>query len=232
MIEQNRKAFSIFLQFMKARKSYIESLIEQGEHQCQDFKFEISDSKKIARTLSAFSNTDGGKLLIGVKDNGVPAGVRSDEEFHMLEAAAQMYCQPEVPLSYAEWQIDGKKILEVRVEKNRDALVSAPDKNGEYKVFIRLKDENILANGMFIKAWEQKKNGRSVNIQYTEIEKSFIETVQSKQPINFSQLRKSLKVTPQKLNQLILDFMMIDIIELHISEKGYFYCLKEKEEEA
>ena len=32
----------------------IEALIEQGEHQQLDFKFEVSDSKKIARTLSAF----------------------------------------------------------------------------------------------------------------------------------------------------------------------------------
>lgn len=214
---------------MIPKKSYIEKLIEQGEHQRQDFKFEVSDSKKIARTLSAFSNTNGGKLLIGVKDNGVPAGVRSDEEIHMLEGASQLYCRPEVPLKFTEWQLNGKKILEVDIEKSQDALVSAPSKNGEYKVFVRLDDENILANGIFIKAWEQKKEGRSVDIQYTETEKSFIETIEIRQPINYSQLRKQLKVTPQKLNQLILDFMLIDIVELQITEKGYFYALKEKE---
>ena len=49
---------------------YIHALIAEGEHQQQDFKFEISDARKIAKTLSAFSNTDGGRLLIGVKDNG------------------------------------------------------------------------------------------------------------------------------------------------------------------
>ncbi|MCK4854687.1 MAG: ATP-binding protein, partial [Bacteroidales bacterium] len=59
-----------------------------------DFKFEISDARKIARTLVAFSNTDGGKLLIGVKDNGKIAGIRSEEEYHMLEAAAELYCRP------------------------------------------------------------------------------------------------------------------------------------------
>jgi predicted HTH transcriptional regulator len=212
---------------MNPRKSYIEKLIERGEHQTQDFKFEVSDSKKIARTLSAFSNTNGGRLLIGVKDNGVPAGIRSDEEIHMLEAAAQLYCKPEVPLKYTEWQIDGKKILEAEVNKNKEALVSAPDKNDEYKVFIRVHDENILANGIFIMDWEQKKKGRSVDIQYTDIEKAFIENLNKYQPINFSQLRKRLKITPAKLNQLILDFMMIDIVELQITEKGYFYGLKE-----
>ena len=62
---------------------YIHLLIAEGEHQRQDFKFEISDARKIAKTLSAFANTDGGRLLIGVKDNGKIAGVRSDEEQYM-----------------------------------------------------------------------------------------------------------------------------------------------------
>jgi predicted HTH transcriptional regulator len=42
-------------------------LIEEGEHQQQDFKYCINDSKKIAKSLVAFANTDGGRLLIGVK---------------------------------------------------------------------------------------------------------------------------------------------------------------------
>ena len=88
--------------------NYIKNLIAQGEHQQLDFKFEIDDARKIARTLSAFANTDGGKLLIGVKDNGNIAGIRSDEEYHMIEAAAQMYCRPEPGFQTRKWNILGK----------------------------------------------------------------------------------------------------------------------------
>jgi len=87
--------------------AFIHNLIEEGEHQQLDFKFEISDSKKIARSLVAFANTDGGKLLVGVKDNGAIAGVRSDEEFHMVEAAAQLYCRPD-PLQPGNGTSTGK----------------------------------------------------------------------------------------------------------------------------
>lgn len=72
--------------------TYIKNLIQSGENQQLDFKFEISDSRKIAKTLVAFSNSNGGTLLIGVKDNGKIAGVRSDEEFFMVQTAAGMYC--------------------------------------------------------------------------------------------------------------------------------------------
>ncbi len=214
---------------MNSRKSYIEKLVEQGEHQTQDFKFEVSDSKKIARTLSAFSNTDGGRLLIGVKDNGALAGIRSEEEFHMLQAAAQMYCKPEVPLEFKEWNIGGKQILEVTIHKTENDLVTAPDKNGVFKVFVRLADQNILANGIFIQAWNQRKEARPVKISYTDIEKEFLSHIEKMQAISWSQLKKHLKLSPKKLNQLVLDFLLLEVIDLDISEKGYFYKLNNKQ---
>ncbi|MCK7530152.1 MAG: ATP-binding protein [Marinilabiliales bacterium] len=75
---------------------YINALIQLGENQRLDFKFEISDAKKMARTFSAFANTDGGKLLIGVKDNGRITGIRSEEEIYMAESSAHLYCKPAV----------------------------------------------------------------------------------------------------------------------------------------
>ena len=90
---------------------YIHTLIAEGEHQQQDFKFEISDARKIAKTLSAFANTDGGRLLIGVKDNGRIAGVRSEEEKYMIEAAAQLYCIPEIDYTLQTYIVEGKQVL-------------------------------------------------------------------------------------------------------------------------
>lgn len=70
-------------------ENYVLKMIGEGEHVRQDFKFAISDARKIAKSISAFSNTEGGKLLVGVKDNGKIAGVRSEEEIYMIEAAAK-----------------------------------------------------------------------------------------------------------------------------------------------
>ena len=65
--------------------SHVLRMIAEGEHQQQDFKTRIDDSRKIARTLVAFANADGGRLLVGVKDNGTVSGVRVDEELHMVK---------------------------------------------------------------------------------------------------------------------------------------------------
>lgn len=125
---------------------YIHALIAEGEHQQQDFKFEISDARKIAKTLSAFANTDGGKLLIGVKDNGKIAGVRSDEEQYMIEAAAGLYCSPEVNYTMQTYQVEGRSVLVVQIEESDRKPVYAKDETGKYLAYLRIKDENILAH--------------------------------------------------------------------------------------
>ena len=69
-------------------KRYIRSLINEGEHQQQDFKYRVSDAMKLAKSVSAFANTDGGRLLIGVRDDGhmsaIPIMLRGEPSLLLL----------------------------------------------------------------------------------------------------------------------------------------------------
>ena len=131
--------------------TYIHALIAEGEHQQQDFKFEISDARKIAKTLSAFANTHGGRLLIGVKDNGKIAGVRSEEEQYMIEAAARMYCHPEVSYHTQVYQVEGRNILIAHIDESPRKPVYARDESGRNLAYLRIKDENILATPVHLR---------------------------------------------------------------------------------
>jgi len=172
------------------KKHYIQQLIEQGEHQQLDFKFEISDSKKIARTLSAFSNTDGGRLLVGVKDNGIIAGVRSEEEFYMVEGAASLYSNPEIEFTTKEWNLDGKKVLEVIIERGINKPYKAPDREGNWKAFIRQNDQNLLANNVIIEVWKRQKSGRGTFVRYTEKEEILLKYLEDNQQISLAKFQK------------------------------------------
>ncbi|HNQ12507.1 MAG TPA: ATP-binding protein, partial [Bacteroidia bacterium] len=59
---------------------YITKLIQNGENETLDFKQEISDSIRIAKTIVSFANHKGGTLLIGVKDDGHIKGVNAEDE--------------------------------------------------------------------------------------------------------------------------------------------------------
>lgn len=146
----------------------IQTLIAQGEYQQLDFKFEISDAIKIAKTFSAFANTDGGKLLVGVKDNGAIAGVRSDEEYYMVEAAAQMYCKPEINFNVKQWVINGKTVLEVYIPKSISEPCLAKNDEKKWLAYIRVHNQNYLANSIWLKGWKRRIQPKGTYIRYTE----------------------------------------------------------------
>ncbi|MCD4834592.1 MAG: ATP-binding protein [Bacteroidales bacterium] len=206
--------------------AYIYDLIKQGEHQQLDFKHSITDSKKIARSLAAFSNTDGGKLLVGVRDNGSVAGVQGDEEFYMVQAAADLYCRPAIKFETKAWQINGKTILEITISRvSGDKLITAPDKNGLYKVYIRVNDENLIVNNIYLKAWNKKKFGKGILIRYDEPEKIIFDYLQENQSITFSKFRKLANLTKYKAETILVNLIVLNIIKIDFTENQVLYKL-------
>lgn len=210
------------------RNHYIHQLIKQGEHQQLDFKFEISDAEKIARTLSAFANTNGGKLLIGVKDNGVIKGIASDEEYFMLENAAQRFCQPEVFFTSKEWIVDGKKVLEIEVPFSPLYPHRAPDHHGNYKAYVRVNDENFLANGVLMKVWKKQKLKKNIKITYTETEEKLLKYLTENSLITVGIYRKISGISKYKAEQILSDFIILDIIKMEIKDNGSMFVLSDK----
>ena len=126
----------------------LDKMIAEGEHLHQDFKYFLSDARKIARSVAAFANTDGGRLLIGVKDNGKIVGIKNEEDIHMIEAAAQVFCKPEVDYKPRIWEYGTRRVLEVQIDASPLAPHTAPDESGRPTVYIRKADENKVASAV------------------------------------------------------------------------------------
>ena len=201
--------------------NHIHKLIEEGEHQMLDFKFEISDSKKIARTLVAFANTDGGRLLIGVKDNGAISGIRSEEEKHMIQTASEMYCIPNVNFQAKEWNINGKTVLEIIVPKSKYHKHKAPDHNNIYKVYIRVKDQNILADGILLKIWKYQNNKQEVRVTFTESEMFLLKYLNDNKRITLKEFMKAAKISKKEAEKTLVNFTLINMLKLEITEKVF-----------
>ena len=205
------------------KENKLHKMIEEGEHLHQDFKFAITDSKKIARSLSAFANTEGGRLLIGVKDNGNITGVSSDEEYYMIEAAASMYCRPPVEFKTVQWKEEGKIVLEIIVEKSGLRPHKAPDKYGKYKAYIRVNDNNIVANGVIQKVWKKKKVANGTLITLNKAEKTLLNYLYNNPRITFSRFCRIAHIPPYKAENILVNFVSMDILKMEITEKTTFY---------
>ena len=205
---------------------YIRSLIAQGEHQQQDFKFEISDICKIAKTLSAFANTDGGRLLIGVKDNGKIAGVRTEEEQYMIQAAAEVYCRPQVEFRMQNFTIEGKTVLMAEICRSNLRPVYAKTEDGRYLAYIRVKDENILASPIHLQVWQQGDSPHGELLEYTEREHRLLSLLQQNDRLTLNQCCKQSHIQRFAAQRLLARFIRYGIIEAVFEDHKFFFRLK------
>ena len=206
---------------------YIYTLIAEGEHQQQDFKFEISDACKIAKTLSAFANTEGGRLLIGVKDNGRIAGVRSEEEKYMNEAAAELYCSPTVNYSMQTHQVEGRTILIVQIEESDQKPIYAKDESGKYLAYLRIKDENILATPVHLRVWQQSGNPLGELIEYTEREHLLLDLLKENDQLSLNRYCRLAHISRRAAEHLLAKFIRYDIVEAVFEGHKFHFRLKE-----
>ena len=206
---------------------YILNLIKEGEHVHQDFKFEISDARKIAKSLSAFANTEGGRLLVGVKDNGKIAGIRSEEEIYMIETAATIYCQPNVYLENRLYTVEGKHVLVVNVNEAEEKPIYAIDENKKPWAYVRIKDENILADVVYLNQWKHNHEEEDVMMVYSEKEQHLLDILASHGELTLNQCSKLSHISRRTTSELLADFIRFDLVEQIFRDHTFYFTLKQ-----
>jgi predicted HTH transcriptional regulator len=185
----------------------LKSLISAGEHQQQDFKFRIDNQKKIARTLAACANTDGGSLLIGVKDNGKIAGINPEEEFHMIQGAATLFCKPALEFSHTIWQEELKLVLEISIEPQAKKNIHALDDDGKWKIYFRHEDKTLLANKILLKVWRfndlHVEKPAILEDKYLEI----LQIIEKNEQVTLSQLYKFSSLKKNEIDHYLALFI-------------------------
>ena len=109
----------------------IMQILAQGEDSLNQFKKNITNADSLAIEIIAFSNTMGGKIFIGVDDDGMITGLTTEDVKrlnNMLSNAASQNVKPAVnPLSEIA-MIDEERIMIIDVPKGLNKPYQ--DKNG------------------------------------------------------------------------------------------------------
>lgn len=197
--------------------------ISKGEGAQLDFKFRIDDQRKIARTLVAFANSHGGSLLIGVKDNGKIAGVNPEEEFHMIQGAADLFTKPEVQFESKTWQEGHHFVLEIVVPKS-ESKHKALDDDGKLKSYVRVNDHTLLGNKILEKIWHLEKFGVNRPESFDEDTLALIQTIRESQPVTISKLYRSIPISKNRVDGIVSVLVFWNVIRMEMNESGTFYC--------
>ena len=206
-------------------ESFLRKLIAEGENQQLDFKYCITDSRKIARTLSAFSNTDGGRLLIGVRDNGSLAGIRSDEEIYMVDTAAHLFCRPEITYTVKQHTAGTKTILEVEVAKGNKRPYQVKDEEGKWRAYFRHGDQNLIANRVLLQVWRKEEQKSGVKVRFSDAEMKLLDYLRENGSVSLSKFRKISGIPSSRAESILANLIIFRVLILKASEKGFSYLL-------
>ena len=173
-------------------KQYLLSLIREGEHQQQDFKYRVVDARKLAKSVSAFANTDGGRLLIGVRDDGHLSGVRSEEEIYMMHQAAYKYCKPEASIKFDTYHVAPsdttsrglRTIVIATVPPSAKRPICALDDEGRMRAYIRINDENIVASPVHLALWRESQKPQGSMLTYNDDIQLLLDILQEPRTLN------------------------------------------------
>lgn len=93
-------------------------IIANGENSEVEFKRDDIRPEQLAKEIVAFANSYGGKLIVGVEDNGTISGIkRADLEPWVMDTVCGRYIHPALVPKYEEIQVD---------EKLRVAVITVP----------------------------------------------------------------------------------------------------------
>lgn len=202
----------------------IKKLIFEGEGVTLDFKKTITSCEKIARTMISFANNKGGRLLIGVADDGTIKGVKSeDEERYMITKAAQFYARPALEPVFEEVYVDDKLVLVVEIKESDSKPHYALAEDGKWWVYVRVKDKSVLASKIVVDVLKRSADDKGVLIEYSANEKALLEYLDKQERINIKEYCNLLKLTRRNAQRILVNMVLSGVIRIHTTEKEEYY---------
>jgi predicted HTH transcriptional regulator len=204
----------------------ITRLIAGGESETLDFKQTISDASKIAKTLVAFANHKGGTLLIGVRDNGSISGIRSEDEKYMLELAGTFYCEPKINVTYVEYEIDKKTVIEARILAGADKPYYAKDQDGKWWVYHRVNDQSLQASAVMFQVIKKQNRANTEISSYSFTESEILKALQQEKPLSLTEIVNRLNIKKNRVIYSLAKLIHFDLVTVIHQQKLEFYRLK------
>ncbi|CAM3807109.1 helix-turn-helix domain-containing protein [Mucilaginibacter galii] len=205
-------------------KANLKRLILEGEGVSLDFKKTITSCEKIAKTMVSFANNKGGKLLIGILDDGTIKGVKSeDEERYMITRAAHFFARPALEPIFEEVYVDDKVVLVVEIEPSITKPHYALADDGKWWVYIRIKDKSVLASKIVVDVLKRSEDSQGVLIEYSSKEKALLEYLDLNDRITVKEYCVLLNMSRRRAQRILVNLVLSGVIRVHTTEKEEFY---------
>ena len=209
-------------------KQDLKNLIATGEGTFLEFKQKIASPEKIAREITAFANTHGGTILVGVGDRGEIIGTESymEEEFWIRQAVEEE-CVPPVDIELELLTIGQKDILIIEVPEAEKKPVYVKGKKRR-KVFIRNEDESVVANEDMIEVMKKGHSEEGVTFEFGEKERLLFRFLNEYSEITVQRFSILINTTTYTAAKILVNLVSVGVLDLFEKDGVAHYTLSRK----
>ena len=210
----------------------LKRLASLGEGQHLEFKHRVPRPEKIAREVIALANTGGGKLLLGVEDDGTVLGVRDvQEEAFALADALRSCCDPPV---------EGIRVASVPVSRRREALVvdvpNSPDKphflveeqegrQPRRTAFVRARDESIVASREAVRLMRADTSDAGVRFEFGDKERRLMEYLDRFERVTVAEFARMADVPKRSASHTLVLLTRAGVLAHHADAREDHFTL-------
>ncbi len=174
--------------------------------------------------MVSFANNKGGRLLIGVADDGTIKGVKSeDEERYMITRAAHMFIRPALEPTFEEIYVDDKLVLVVDTPASDLKPHYALADDGKWWAYVRVKDKSVLASKIVLEVLKRSASDQGILIEYSENEKSLLSHLEKVNRLTIKECSELLKMGRRRTQRILVDLILSGLIRINTTEKEEYY---------
>jgi predicted HTH transcriptional regulator len=214
------------------RRHQLKELINSGESTTVEFKRKFTSPEKIAKELTAFANTKGGYLLLGVDDDKKIIGVESEkEDIARVEHACGFFCDPPLEPSISIVPVDYKDIIVVYISESdaKPHKVLDPSAPDEIKVYIRQGEESVAASREMIRILRsQRSDSTPLTLSIGDKERRLFEFLEKNRRATVRDFAYLVNISDRRAARLLVRLVRAGVLNIHTDEHHDYYTLVEK----
>ena len=196
----------------------LKELVKSGENITVEFKLKANHPEKIIKEIVAFANTEGGRLIIGVDDDGQMKGLKfSEEEEFTLVRAIEKQCSP--PISYSINYVilpNFREVLIFDIPKsvNRPHYVQLNPNKAEKIAYVRVNDKSLQASKEVRKYIRGNSNLQNLQFPFGDKEATLMKYLDLHKNITVNDYSKIAKIPLWVASKTLVLLSLANILKI------------------
>ncbi len=207
----------------------LDRLVALGEGLYLEFKRRVPQDERIAREVIALANTQGGRILLGVGDDGQIVGVddATEEEFVLRRALAGR-CRPPVEYTTERIPVAPRRdviLVHVPESSRKPHVLVSNNGEGEEAAYVRTGEMSVEAGPESVRLMREEHGTRGATFEFGEKEMLLMRYLEDYARVTVDQFARMAGVSAERASDTLVNLTQAGILHVQPDRGEDYFTL-------